>query len=154
MDNMNNGNMTYDYSMQPNQPAKPVTPAAPAKPGATQMLQFQSAYPEVYYKLQPYISMVCDQMMALGDKMPSQEMLDQISDNIYEDIMKRDPSFAEYIRREEENANSNLAIQTVRMGFDPMGYGFRFRRRGLFRDLIDTLLLAELFGRRRRYYYY
>ena len=106
-------------------------------------------YPEVYYKLQPYVMSVCDEMGTNGYMMPSQEILEQMSDNIYDDMCRMYPDMAEYANDYDIKAS----VESAQYGRDPY-YRGRFRRRGLFRDLIDILLLTELFGRRRRYYYY
>ncbi|NLM61807.1 MAG: hypothetical protein GX193_06985 [Clostridiales bacterium] len=105
-----------------------------------------STYPDIYYRLMPYIMMVCDQAEANGVDMPSQEMIESISDNIYEDMMRNYPDMAEYIRRYEQNPDraASLPVQ------GPFFFGRRPRRRGPFRDLIDILLLSEFARRRRR----
>lgn len=128
--------------------------AKPAQANMANVMAYQTAFPEIYYKLQPYVMMVCDQLESFGTTMPSQEMLDNISDSIYDDMCKRYPDLAEYARTQEAKANSDPAIQAARFGDDPppFGFGFGFRRRGLARDLIEILLLSELFRRRRRYY--
>lgn len=107
-------------------------------------------YPEVYYKLQPYIMMVCDEM-GTNYMMPTQEMVEQMSDNIYDEACRIYPELEEYANNNDYNSGVQ-SIQYDRYGHYP--YGRRYRRRGLFRDLIDILLLTELFGRRRRYYNY
>jgi hypothetical protein len=136
----------YSNILQPtnlNQPMKqPESNVSPI------MMTSQMAFPEIFYKIQPYIMMVCDQLDAFGSTMPSQEMLDNIVDSIYDDICKRDPNLAEYLRNQE----ANPAMQSAKPDADPPPYGWRFRRRGIPRDLIEILLLSELFGRRRRYY--
>lgn len=123
--------------------------ANPAQTGLSPMMAYQTTFPEIYYKVQPYVMMVCDQIDPFASAMPSQDMLDRISDSIYDDLCRRYPDMAEYARSQEEKANSDPVIQTARFD-DPPPFRFRFRRRGLFRDLIDILLLSELFRRRRR----
>ena len=110
--------------------------------------EYRMVYPEVFYKLQPYIMMVCDQMDAYNGAMPNQNMLDQMSDNIYSDMMEMYPDMSDYVREQESRAGDYAETITRR----PY-YGRRFRRRGLFRDLIDILLLSEFHRRRRRRYY-
>ena len=39
-------------------------------------------YPEVFYKLQPFIMMICDQMENMGYTMPTQQMAEQMTDSI------------------------------------------------------------------------
>lgn len=105
-----------------------------------------STYPDIYYRILPYIMMVCDQAEVNGVDMPSQETIEAISDNIYDDMMRSNPDMAEYIRRYEQNPDraTYLPVQ------GPFFFGRRPRRRGPFRDLIDILLLSEFARRRRR----
>jgi hypothetical protein len=119
-----------------------------------QVMEYRSVYPEVYYKLQPYVMMVCDQMDTYGPMMPSQEMMDKMADNIYDDICAMYPDIAEYARSAENTMPDTEAVETITQfrGFD-RGRDFRrrrFRRRGVFRDLIASLLLSEFSRRRRR----
>lgn len=150
-------NQTGASMMKPaNQVPSYPTEAMPILPG---MLESQMVYPEVFYKLQPYIVLVCDQMDTYGTMMPTQEMVEQMTDSIYDDVCRMYPDLAEYAKS-HENAESNNPHNPDGFRRDPRFFDrdFRFfrrpfRRRGLFRDLIDILLLSELFRRRRRYYY-
>jgi hypothetical protein len=125
------------------------------------MMASQPVYPEVFYKLQPYIMMACDQMDPMGEAMPSQEMVDQMSDNINNEFVQAHPDLAEYVRENENMPRGEAADLPVinffpgRFYGGPRFFGRPFRRRGVFRDLIGTLLLSELFRRRRgrRYWY-
>ena len=47
-----------------------------------------TTYPEIYYRLAPYIMMVCDQAESAGVEMPSQQMIESITDSIYDDMVK------------------------------------------------------------------
>lgn len=115
------------------------------------MMEYEVVFPEIYYRLQPYILMVCDRLNLFGSTMPTQTMIDSISDSIYDDVCKRDPELATYLQN--QSSEDSVAAPVVnRFDNDPPAFGWRFRRRGLPRDLIEILLLAELFGRRRRYY--
>jgi len=85
---------------------------------------------------------------------PNMDMVQQITDNIYDDVVKMYPDMAEYARN---NENETAAVFERNTNDDPPPFGpgmfnRRFRRRGLFRDVIDILLLSELFRRRRRPY--
>ncbi|MDD4592273.1 MAG: hypothetical protein PHG06_17875 [Parabacteroides sp.] len=94
-------------------------------------------YPDIYYKLQPYIMEACDQMDAHCNTLPPQDVLEKMADTIYNDMCRLYPDLADY-------------SQEV---FAPVyNYNPRFRRRGLLRDLIDILLITELFRRTRRGY--
>jgi hypothetical protein len=149
---MNSGVMNPPYGTQgAAAPQKPMTPMMPMTPMAP-MMQYQMVYPEIYYKLQPYIMMVCDQIDTFGPMMPTQDMVENITDSIYDDVCRMYPDLEEYAHSKEDNANTQPAVETARFGRDPGPFGRRFRRRGVFRDFIDVLLLSELFGRRRRFY--
>jgi hypothetical protein len=107
-------------------------------------------YPEVFYKLQPYIMMVCDHAEANGIEMPTQEMIESITDNIYEDIVRNNPDIAEYVRSQEQQGRSGMEQRQTSLAVQGPWFRRRVRRRGLFRDLIDILLLSEFSRRRRR----
>ncbi len=117
---------------------------------------YQLVYPEIYYKLQPYIMMVCDQMDAYNTTMPNQEMIENMTDSIYDDVVRMFPDIADYVRSNESNDTTEQpgAIATQldldRRRDRDRDRDPRFRRRGLFRDLIDILFLTELLRRRRR----
>lgn len=120
-------------------------------PSLDQMPDISNIYPEIFYRIQPYIIMMCDQLDAYyGNGMPSQEMIDQITENIYRDILEMYPDIAEYAREREmrEQSQPTAAEMITRR---PRIYSRAFRRRGLLRDLIDILFLSELYRRRRRY---
>lgn len=105
-------------------------------------------YPEIFYKLQPFIMISCDQIEAYRGNMLNQEMIDQMTDEIYNDVCHMYPDIAEYASYYDNKASSDPAVTDVINGF----YGSGYRRRGMLRDLIGILLLSELFRRRRRVY--
>lgn len=115
--------------------------------GMSPLMAYQMVFPEIYYKLQPYVLMVCDRLDSFESTMPTQDMLDNISDNIYDDVCKRDPNLAQYLQ--SQSVKDDPAVPAAGYGDDPPFFGIGFRRRGLPRDLIEILLLAELFRRRR-----
>ena len=145
------------------------------RPGMPPMIAgamaYPTVYPEIYYKIQPHIMRVCDEM-DMYEVMPSEEMIEHKCDQIYDDVCRIHPDLAEYAREYEKQADNPSdppeelgshnpdglgSHNPDGLGFGPgLGFGFgfggrrRFRRRGLFRDLIRILLLSELFGRRRR----
>lgn len=99
-------------------------------------------YPEVYYKVQPFVMSACDQMNSFGRLMPNQEMLDQVSDDIYTNVCMMYPDLEEYT----SCYNMKSSVESTQRDRDYYrNYGFR--RRGLFRDFIDLLLLNELLRR-------
>ena len=113
-------------------------------------MAYQVVYPEVFYKLQPYIMMVCDQMDTYGSAMPTRETVEYLTDCIYDDVCRMHPDMVEYVR--ENSQNAGLEAETMAPIFDrDRDFRRRFRRRGIFRDLIDILLLSEFSRRRRRY---
>lgn len=100
-------------------------------------------YPEIQFRLKPHIDMVCDLIGTYGGGMPTQGQLEQLSDGIFDDFCDMYPDMANYMHRDDPAGDPPPFF---RGGFRP-GFGFRFRRRGLGRDLISTLLLAELLRR-------
>lgn len=112
-------------------------------PAVQQPMSTSVTYPEIYFKLQPYLSMVRTSLSSMG-RSPTQEELDQISDSIYDDMCKRDPDLKEYLNKYDPPADD--PPPRGRGGMGPR-FGFGIRRRGLGRDFIDALLLAQLFGR-------
>lgn len=111
---------------------------------------YKVVYPEVYYILQPYIMMACDQINAVDTQMPTQAMLDQITNGIYDDILITHPDLLEYDQNYEEYTPNNQTV-AVNFGGGRRSYDRRYRRRGFLRDLIDILFLQEFFSRRRRF---
>ncbi len=116
----------------------------PNEDSAANTRMMDCVYPEIYYKVQPFIIMACDQMDM--HQMPTQAMIDQMADNIHDDVCRMYPDMAEYTQNYLGNANADQS-ETVQTR-DPRMFDRRFRRRGLFRDLIGILLLQELLGRR------
>lgn len=94
---------------------------------------YQTLYPDIYYQLQPYVIEACDQMECCGATTPSREMLDMMGERIVRQL-----GYAEAAAVSAGSLEAELSV---------------LRSRGLMRDLLDILLLQELFGRRRRYYY-
>lgn len=105
-------------------------------------MTYRAMYPEVYYKLKPYISMACDMMDSYGIDVPTQQQADEMVDGIYDDFCRMYPDMADYMNQGGNDPAGDP--MPFRDGFRPR---FGFRRRGLGRDLISALLLAELFGR-------
>lgn len=117
-----------------------------------QMPEISNVYPEIFYRLQPYIIMMCDQLDAYyGNTMPGPDMMDQITENMYKDIQEMYPDIAEYAREQENKEKTEPAISEV-IARNPRIYRRGFRRRGLLRDLVDILFLSEFSRRRRRFY--
>lgn len=108
---------------------------------------YRAVYPEVYYKLKPFISMVCDAINPYGDMMLTQQQVEQIADGIYDDACKMYPEMAGYLQKYDNMKDDPSGDPPAPRGFGRPGFGFR--RRGLGRDFIEALLLAELLGRRR-----
>ncbi|MBN7773185.1 hypothetical protein [Clostridium aminobutyricum] len=112
-------------------------------------------YPEVYYRVQPFVMCICDQMDSYG--MISQDMLEQATETIYNNVWLMHPDLMEYadpynaMKSDVETQQRNNDYYRDRgRNFSP-GYG-GFRRRGLFQDFIYLLLLNEVFRRGRTIY--
>lgn len=105
-------------------------------------------FPEVYYKVQPFVMASCDAMCMSGGRnmMPTGNQMETMSEEIYMDVSAMYPDLLEY-------AGMGVTASSVEASrFGGYDYGGRFRRRGLFRDIIDILLLNELFRRGRFFY--
>lgn len=120
-------------------------PMTPRADNNMQYMPYRVIYPELYYRLQPYVLSACDELDSY-DTMPSQEMIEKMSDSIYEDMLRMYPDFSDYIREHGSN-DSRAAMNPI---VSVQRFRPRSRRRGLFRDFIDILLLSELNRRRRR----
>lgn len=107
----------------------------------------RALYPEIFYKLKPFISMTGD-LIADSGVMPNEQEMDEITDNILEDFTNMYPDMAEYMKSNESDMREAVPTIVFGGGFRP-GRG-RFRRRGIGRDLILALLLSDLAGRRFR----
>jgi hypothetical protein len=107
---------------------------------------YRCIYPDVYYKVQPFAMMACDEMDACNCGMPDYDELREISDQIYEDVCRVHPDLAE---RDSYHGMSYEAAAAYSMT-DSFVEAQQWRRGGFFRDLIDIILLNELFRRRRR----
>ena len=109
-------------------------------------------YPEIYYKIQPQVMMMCDRLDAFGTDLTMETMY-QASDSIYDDTVKLYPDVVEYAGANMPDPAMPDAVETMsqfrRPGFDRRR---GFRRRGPVRDFIDLLLLNEL-RRRRRWFF-
>lgn len=167
-DDLYGGTMTNNpVTMNPSLNMQDISPCPCYPPQGAPMMANPMVYPEVFYKLQPYIMLVCDQMDTFGPMMPTQEMVEQMTDGIYDDVCRMYPEMAEYARENEMKAKDDPpdppeSIGVISRGFDrDFGRGFGrgfgrfdrgFRRRGLFRDLIDIMFLSELSRRRRRFF--
>ena len=86
-------------------------------------------YPEIYYKVEPYILSACDEMHSFGSAMPNKKAISAMSEKVYKQVTEAYPELRNY---ETESIDVKAA-----------------RSNGLFRDFLDVLLIYELIGRRR-----
>jgi hypothetical protein len=159
------GTMSAGYNMP-----SPYTQQA-MQPMMAEATKYQAMFPEVFYKMQPYIMMACDMMDSYGVAMPTREMVDNMSDGIYNDMTSMYPELAGYLgnsdaaRKDDPPGDPPGDPPAFGRGFGGRGFGGQggfdggrggfgggFIRRGLPRDLLQILLLQELFNRRRNYY--
>lgn len=146
-DNLNNPYMQGNqYGMMPAQPN--------VKSLLEETKKSRALYPEIHYKLQPFITSTCDAIESSG-VMPTQHDLDDITDDVLNDFCNMYPDMANYMKANDNDNDPNEAVQTQIFGGGYRPDRYRgFRRRGLGRDLILSLLLAGLGGRRYPYYPY
>lgn len=104
-----------------------------------------AAYPEIFYKLMPFIMLTVDLIFSSG-MMPTQQQLDEITDGIFDDFCTMYPDMASYMGASDA-VPAFAADMPFRGGYIG-GYrpSNRFRRGGLGRDLINVWLLSQLFG--------
>lgn len=139
------------YSMPAAKQAPYYQPGMP--PMMSGAMAYPMVYPDIYYKVQPHIMRACDEM-DMYMMMPSMEMIEHKCDQIHDEVCRIHTDLAEYSREYEMQANNIADTSEDYESHNPDGFfrrdRRRFRRRGLFGDLIRILLLRELFGRRRR----
>lgn len=110
-------------------------------------MDYQCLYPDVYYKIQPFVMMACDELDASNYGMPTRDMVRQISDQIYDDVCRVHPDLAE---RDNYQGMSYEAASAYSVP-GSMVEAQQFSRGGFFNDLLDIVLLNEIFRRRRRF---
>lgn len=91
-------------------------------------------FPPIYNRIYPWVNYYCCEMeLKHGyDHEPSREELEEIIENIYDKVK-------DYLDDDHDDHKHRD---------DDRQFGFGFGGRGLGRDFIGTLLLAELLGRR------
>ena len=117
-------------------------------------MYYQCVYPDVYYKIQPFAMMACDEMDEYDNGMPDHGMVRQISDRIYEDVCRIHPDLAELDHYQGMSYEATAAYNMTETVVEAQQY----YRGGVLRDLVTIIFLNELFGRgrrrrRRRYYW-
>lgn len=110
-------------------------------------MSYQCIYPDVYYKVQPFVMMACDEMDACNCESPTYDMVRQISDQIFEDVCRVHPDLME---RDQMQGMSMEAAAAYNMPGSIVNTQ-QWNRGRFFNDLIDIVLLNEIFRRRRRY---
>jgi hypothetical protein len=108
-------------------------------------MSYQGIYPDVYYKVQPFVMMACDEMDAYGSGLPTRSMVRQISDQIHSDVARVHPDLTEQSIPHGMSYEMASAYGVPGSMVEAQQWGG-----GFFNDLIDILLLNELFRRRRR----
>jgi hypothetical protein len=94
-------------------------------------------YPDIYYRIYPYVHRTCDRMDNPYMYYPSEVHVESMVNECYDACVRDMSDLTDYADMKVEMSN-----QTA----DP----FQIRRRPLLRDLIAILLISELFRRRRR----
>lgn len=116
-----------------------------------QRMIYQSVYPEVYYKVMPFIMMACDELDASDYEMMSPEMIMETADRICEDVLRVHPELAQEFEYGEMSYEAAAAYGVPGSNVGSQQF---YRRRNIFRDLVTIILLNEFFGRRRRRRFY
>lgn len=110
-------------------------------------MNYQCIYPDVYYKVQPFVMMACDEMDACNCVMPTYDMVCRMTDQICEDVCRVHPDLAERDHYREMSYEAVSAYNVPGSFVEAQ----QFHRGGFFRDLITIILLNEFFRRRRFY---
>ncbi|MDP4152255.1 MAG: hypothetical protein Q8865_02280 [Bacillota bacterium] len=108
-------------------------------------------YPDTYYRIQPFVLSGCDEM-DMYPGMPSPDMMDNMTDRIYDDVRRMYPDMDQGM---ENEAQETIVYPDYDNRYDRYDRYDRYGRRGNrnpLRDLIYILLLSEMRRRRRRYY--
>jgi hypothetical protein len=85
-------------------------------------------YPDIYYRLYPYVHRTCNRMDNPYMHYPSEAQVESMVDDCYDSCIKGMPDLEKYADSSVKEADAN-----------------QFRRRPLLRDLIAILLISELF---------
>ncbi|HHU49703.1 MAG: hypothetical protein ACOYEH_02510 [Caldicoprobacterales bacterium] len=93
-------------------------------------------YPDIYYRIYPYVHRTCDRMDNPYMHYPSEAQVESMVDDCYDACVKGMPDLIQYADLKTNETEKVDAKQ--------------FRRRPLLRDLIAIILISELFRRRRR----
>ena len=72
----------------------------------------RALYPEIHYKLKPYISVTCDAIHASG-VVPTQNELDEIADNIHDEFCRMHPEMENYMKSENKSGDPEEAVPTI-----------------------------------------
>ena len=103
-------------------------------------------YPEIYYKVEPYILSACDEMTSFGSDMPAKKAISAMSERVYAQIMEAYPELRVY-EAQSVGAGSVEGATGKNTAGDKVAAA---RRNSLLGDFLDVLLIYELIGRRRR----
>lgn len=113
-------------------------------------LPMQLVYPEIFYRLQPFVILVCDEFERYSVT-PTQEIIDQATNSICAEACRIYPDLMYYSYNQASNDDDPPFMREFdlrrRGDFDHDFFMRRFRRRGNFQDLVSILLLSELFRR-------
>lgn len=100
---------------------------------------YSNMYPEIYFKVQPHVSMACDELEINGMMLPTNRMMTCMCNRIHENVCRMYPEMRNY-------AGSWMPAMDTQAIDSVMPFAG-----GPLRDIIAVLLLAELFRRRRVY---
>ncbi len=112
-----------------------------------QRMTYHGVYPEVYYKVMPFVMMACDELDVNGYEMLSPEMIMETADRICDDVLRMYPDLAQQVQYDGMTYEAASAYDMLGSNVESQQF---YRRRNIFRDLVTIILLNELFGRRRR----
>lgn len=125
-----------------------IPPKQHMMPEYTMPESLEEMYPKSYIIIYPQVKRHCHMMERMHGGMHNitREHVEEACENIYKSCEK---DLKEYMKDEDDHDNESESESEH--SHDHRQYGYV--RRGLAGDLIQILLLRELFGRRRRPYY-
>ena len=94
-------------------------------------------YPDIYYRIYPYVHRTCDRMDNPYMHYPSEAQVESMVDDCYDSCIKGMPDLEHYANLRNNEVDTKQIL-----------------RRPLLRDLIAIILISELFRRRRNPYRY
>ena len=138
--------VAFQSEVQPVSPQEVTTQEVSPKTSGN--LAIQLVYPEIFYRVQPFIILVCDQFENYNIT-PTQDMIEQFSNSLCTELCQIYPDLKNYNYNRANNDDPPFMSEygLRRPDHNQDLFLRRFRQRGSLNDLISILLLSEIFRR-------